>query len=178
MSLRFVSILGCATLTAMAMPAMAQMDHGGANPPPVCAVPATLPPALRSWTSPVAVTGATDMGRAALLIPGKAARIVLAPMAQVTFPAPSAKPTPPASFGGLASFTVDRASTWRVALGAAAWVDVVSGGKAAASVAHSHGPDCSGVRKMVDFPLTPGTYTLQIAGSRQRAITVLVTPLP
>jgi len=55
---------------------------------------------------------------------------------------------------------------------------VVSGGKAAASVAHSHGPDCSGVRKMVDFPLTPGTYTLQIAGSRQRAITVLVTPLP
>lgn len=46
------------------------------------------------------------------------------------------------------------------------------------STVHGHGPHCTGIRKMADFPLTPGTYTLQIAANGQRQMTVLVARLP
>ena len=83
-----------------------------------------------------------------------------------------------ASHGGLVGFSVTEAGTYRVALGSGAWIDVVRGGKAAASTAHGHGPACSGVRKTVDFPLTPGRYILQIAGNGTPSIAVMVTRLP
>ena len=67
-----------------------------------------------------------------------------------------------------------RPGTYRVALGAGAWVDMLRDGKAIASTAHGHGPACSGIRKIVDFPLTPGSYVLQLAGSPDANIPVLV----
>lgn len=90
---------------------------------------------------------------------------------------PPEKPGKPATHGGLASFTVATPGTYRVALGAGAWVDVVRDGKAVASVAHGHGPACSTIRKMVDFRLTPGRYLLQIAGNADPVIPVMVAAL-
>lgn len=114
----------------------------------------------------------------ATLVPGRAATLTLAPTPTVKYPLRPEKPGGTVSFGGLAGFTVKQAGTWRVALGAGAWIDVVKDGKAAVSVAHGHGPDCTGVRKMVDYQLTPGVYILQIAASAETALTVLVTRLP
>ncbi len=65
-----------------------------------------------------------------------------------------------------------------MALGSGAWIDILKGGKAVASTAHGHGPDCTGIRKMVDFPLTPGRYTLQIAANGEAALPLLVARLP
>ncbi|WP_084465566.1 hypothetical protein [Sphingobium quisquiliarum] len=48
----------------------------------------------------------------------------------------------------------------------------------AESVAHGHGPNCSGIRKMVDYSLHPGRYTLQIAANSEERLTLLVTPSP
>jgi hypothetical protein len=41
------------------------------------------------------------------------------------------------------------------------------------SSAHGHGPDCTGIRKMVDFALTPGRYTVQISANAAPQITVM-----
>jgi hypothetical protein len=43
-------------------------------------------------------------------------------------------------------------------------VEVVANGAAIPSVAHGHGPDCTPVRKFVDWDLKPGRYLLQVTG--------------
>jgi|SRR5579863_92047 len=67
---------------------------------------------------------------------------------------------------------------YRVALGSSAWLDLVSHGKAVTSTAHGHGPACTGIHKMVDFPLQPGEYTLQVSANGGPQTTILVVRLP
>lgn len=73
---------------------------------------------------------------------------------------------------------VHEAGTYRVALDSAAWIDLVRGNQAVKSIAHGRGPDCTGIRKMVDYPLTPGSYTLQISANGQPQMTALLARLP
>ncbi len=80
--------------------------------------------------------------------------------------------------GGMAAFTVASAGRYRVELGTAAWIDVASGTALIPSVAHGHGPACSGIRKMVDFNLERGRHVLQISGSEASTIRIRVTRLP
>ncbi|WEK43594.1 MAG: homogentisate 1,2-dioxygenase [Candidatus Sphingomonas colombiensis] len=115
-----------------------------------------------------------DTGKALLPI-GSSALVALLPTSQVSYAVPPAKAGAPASNGGLLGFFVARPGRYRVALGNAAWVDVVRDGKSLTSVAHNHGPACSGIRKMVDFDLSPGRYLLQIAGSDALASGVMVS---
>jgi hypothetical protein len=103
--------------------------------------------------------------------------MALLPTPRVAYPLRPEKPGGSVSYGGLARFTVDKAGTWRVALSTPAWVDVVKDGKASTSIAHGHGPDCSGIRKMVDYALEPGEYVLQVAANGSDKVTLLVTPL-
>ncbi len=51
-------------------------------------------------------------------------------------------------------------------------------GKSLSSVAHAHGPDCTGVRKMVDFRLSPGAYILQLSGATEASLPVMIVRLP
>ena len=71
-------------------------------------------------------------------------------------------------------FQVARAGTYRVALGTSAWIDVVRAGRALPSQAHGHGPACTGIRKIVDFRLTPGRYVLQLSGTMATTLPVLI----
>ncbi|MFC3444430.1 hypothetical protein ACFOKF_25105 [Sphingobium rhizovicinum] len=162
----------------IAAPASAQapMAHEAAT----CTAPADLPAPLASWRSPFPLKAGVDRKSEAkaVLTPGQAVKLALSPTPKVAYPVRPAKPGGSVSFGGLASFTVAQTGTWRVALGTGAWVDVVKDGAAATSIAHGHGPDCSGVRKMVDYSLEPGVYTLQVAANGEDKLTVLVTPLP
>lgn len=79
---------------------------------------------------------------------------------------------------GLYAFTVTEAGTYRIALGSGAWIDVLKDGQAITSTAHGHGPDCTDVRKMVDFPLQPGRHVLQIAASGSPSLRLLLARLP
>lgn len=88
------------------------------------------------------------------------------------------KPGGSASHGGLLGVDIARAGTYRVALSSGAWIDMVKQGKAETSVAHGHGPECTGARKMGDFTLTPGSHTLQLGANGDAQITVLVARLP
>lgn len=102
----------------------------------------------------------------------------LLPTPKVSYPVRPEKPGGTVSYGGIVRFTVAEEGAWRVALGSGAWIDVIRDGKASPSIAHGRGPDCTGIRKMVDYRLSPGTYVLQIAANGSDTVTLMVARLP
>ncbi len=158
-------VIAGAVSAALASPASAQVA-----PKAACtAIDAALPSDLAAWQ------GRGTPAKTRLNV-GRAATVALRPVATVRYATPPEKPGAAGSFGGATSFDVHRAGTYRVSLSEGAWIDVVRGEKAVASTAHGHGPECSSIRKIVTFPLTPGRYTLQFSDSPKPAIAVLVTP--
>lgn len=145
-----------------------------------CTAPADLPASLASWPAAVPMKAAADRNGldAARLTPGQAVQLMLLQTSKVAFPLQPKKPGGTASYGGLMQFAVKEEGVWRVALGSGAWIDVVKDGKALPSIAHGHGPACSGIRKMVDFSLSPGTYILQVAASGTETLTVMAAHQP
>lgn len=133
---------------------LAQTVPAGATT--ACKAPdASLPAALAGWSTPgdtlatdkaVAldtVDGATLKGLPAGSKPGRAATI---------------------------EFRVAKAGTYGIALDQPGWIDVLpgaEGGAALKSVAHGHGPECSTIRKIVRFQLSPGTYRVFASGLAQ-----------
>lgn len=130
---------------------------------------------LSRWTdTPRGVSAGTTIVAMPILAVGVPVRLQLsAPEAVTPVVAPD-KPLDPSRFSGLATLTVARAGRVGIVLSHAAWVDVVSAGKAQASVEHGHGPDCSGIRKIVWFDLQPGTHIIQILDSPAQEITAMV----
>jgi hypothetical protein len=148
-----------------------------ADAPPVCTGPAVLPPELAAWATPHRDMAARDAGSVASaeLMTGRAASVTLWQTEDVAYPLHPEKLAGPGTFGGLLHLVVATRGTYRVALATAAWIDLIApGGTAVPSVTHSRGPACSGIRKMVDFMLEPGTYTLQVSGNAAAQTEVLV----
>lgn len=167
----------------LAVPAFPMAGHAQpATPPgasPACpATPAPLPPAFSAWPNATALTSAPDKPGLAMtqIAPGEAENLALHPTAEVHYVSPPAKPGGAGSFGGMVGVHVTAAGTYRVALGAPAWIDLVANGATLPATGHGHGPDCSGIRKIVDFALQPGDYVLQVAASATPSLTVLVVP--
>ncbi|WP_226635432.1 hypothetical protein [Novosphingobium profundi] len=142
-----------------------------------CADPA-LPAEFSNWASPAAQEAAPDEGHLddAAITVGQAVEVTLRQTQLVTYPVRPAKPVGSVSHGGLLRFHVPKAGTYRIALGTPAWIDVLKGTEPLVSSAHGHGPECSGIRKIVDFDLTPGTYTLQVSASASAQVSVLLVP--
>ena len=144
--------------------------------PENCTAPADLPPSLAGWTTPSplkAASGEEDLAESMLVL-GEAADLTLHPTPEVKYLIRPEQPGGSVSYGGIAGFTVEEPGAYRVGLETAAWIDVVRGGVAATSVAHGHGPDCSGIRKMLSFELEPGSYVLQVAGNGKPRVRILV----
>lgn len=164
-----------AFLLPLTLSAAAQAD---APAEPACTAAVAPGGELAPWTSPQPLAAGGDARRLPALAVGQAAEVTLLPTLDVRYPLRPAKPGGSVSYGGLIGVDVPQNGTYRVALGTAAWIDLVRNGAAVASVAHGHGPDCTGVRKMVDFPLSAGRYVLQIGANGTPKITVLVARLP
>ena len=152
-----------------------------ADDAPVCTSPGSLPDDMTSWRTPVvrnAAASAADLGKAALPL-GQAVKVRLLQTPAVTYPMRPAKPGGSVSYGGLLQLTVKDHGSYRVALDSPAWIDLVSASNAPVdSFGHGHGPACTGVRKMVDFVLEPGVYTLEVSASGCADGEVMVLRLP
>lgn len=109
---------------------------------------------------------------------GEAVRLTLHPDGEVAYLSLPKGEGEATSFGGMASFTVDQAGTYRVGLSEPVWVDVVEDGKPAETVRFGQGPACSGIRKAVSFALRPGPHVLEISGGTIAEAGVLVERLP
>lgn len=164
-------------IAAALVGASGQQASGDMAKPVACpATPAALPAEFAGWRAMTATDAGMSADAAPSLAVGTGARVTLRPTPQLHFAAAMKHGGTPASFGGLLAFSVGKAGRYHVALGAPAWIDVVRGQATLPSAAHGHGPDCSGIRKIVDFDLTPGAYLLQVAGNDGPALGVMVAP--
>jgi len=134
---------------------------------PVCTATVAPPAGLEAWSVAPGMT-------ADAIAPGKNIALALDPIDKVTFPlTPDRKPAP-GTFGGVYHVTVATAGTYRVVLQNGAWIDLARDGKSLTSVAHMEGAPCSGIRKIVDFALQSGTYTLQLSGAKTAQMRILI----
>lgn len=139
-----------------------------------------LPPGLEGWATPVDMTAAATVAGldAAVLTPGKAARVTLRRTPEMAYALRPAEPGGKVSSGGMLAFDAPVAGTYRVMLNVRAWLDVVRAGKPLDSVHHQHGPACSGIGKTVDFVFPAGRTVIQLSGSGKPVSEVMVVPVP
>lgn len=145
-----------------------------AKPAPACPADSVLPPELADWARTVPgdtfyaygeprEAGFPTLGTARTELP-------LHKFESLRYwIAPERKPDP-FKYGGLVPIEVKKAGRLVVALDAGAWIDLVRDAKFVASATHGHGPACSGIRKMVEFDVTPGRYVLQISSAPAASI--------
>jgi hypothetical protein len=157
---------GMATMTDWMLLAATLMS--GAVPatqsaPPQCPRDAEpVPAAFAQWARSRIIPAGDAAPSMAI---GESVDLALVPQADVKLAAEPGRASAPGDFAAMVRLTVTRPAVYRLALGSRAWVDVVQDGRAIGSVAHGHGPACSGIRKIVDFDLKPGNYVIQITGS-------------
>lgn len=152
-------LLTALILAQAAMP----MAHAGAArdvPEPVCVRAGDLPPAFAQWNA----------APSTMLRIGKPIELTAEPAGRVKWAVRPGKP----GDGAVRRFDITHAGIYRLGLSNGAWVDIVSRGKALQSVAHDHGPLCTGLRKIVDFRLARGRYTLQLAAMPAPATRVML----
>ena len=134
---------------------------------PACATPVPPPAGLEGWIKTPTLSLRT-------ITPDTVAGVMLVPAGQVTFPVAPERPLAADSYATVLHFTVATAGTYRIALSKGGWIDVVRDGKTVPSAGHVEGLPCSGIRKIVDFALTPGNYDLQISNVTGPSIKVLI----
>lgn len=125
-----------------------------------------------SWTQSGNVQAGGIASAAPRIILGKPVVATLRPAAQVQFPSAPGRDRVK-GFGGLLTLAVRTPAHVGIALSEAAWVDILSGSTALPSMAREHGPDCSGIRKIIWFDLRPGLHTIQIAGAPSQKVRIM-----
>lgn len=174
-------LIACASFAALAVPVSAQQAADAMEHACPAGTSVELPADLAGWDAPQPLIAAKDAAglNAAELTLGQAANATLIRTAEVEYPVRPERPGGSVSYGGLFRFAVAEAGTYRVAIGSAAWIDVLSpGNERVQSGKFGHGPECSGIRKMVEFTLSPGIHTLLIAANGQPQMPVLVNRVP
>ncbi len=131
---------------------------------PACTQVETVP-GFEAWGHPAG---------SALAVVSEAA-LALQPATNVHFEPALARAPGDGTYGGFFPLTVTRAGRYRFALSAGAWIDLVSKGERLMSVAHQHGPACSGIAKIVAFDLQPGRYWLQVSEAKAPSISAMVS---
>ena len=158
-------LLGLALIAAAPVAAqdMAGMDM--AKPKPVCGQ-SVMVPGFEAWGK-----GAP----ASQLTIGASASLPLTPADTVSFAPPLNRAPKPGDMGGVFAVTIKTAATYRFAINPGAWIDVIgSQGQRLESAAHTHGPDCSGITKIVDYMLTPGNYLVQFSATQAKMLRAMV----
>ncbi len=170
--LRTALLVGVSLLAASAF---AQTPSAAPPAAPACAA-ITVPADYPAWGAKAPGAAAADVAglSAAELKLGASRHAKLLPTPQVAYPLQPEKPGGTVSKGGLFSFNAPSAGTYYIAISAAAWIDVVRDGKPLEATRFGHGPDCSGIRKIVEFQLSPGAYLIQIAASPGDDLDILV----
>lgn len=165
--------LATCLMASLSTPTFAQMPAT-----PACAAPVASTGDYAAWNQPKALIAGREAAAPAMLTLGGAAQVALSATPDVHYAHRPEKPGGSVSYGGLLALDIAKAGTYRIALGSAAWLDVVGKDGPLLSIAHGHGPDCTGIRKMVDFTLEPGRYLVQISANGAPSVIVLAIPVP
>lgn len=169
MRLQNVMVAVAGAVVAAALPAAAKTPKVAEKPAAACPANPVLPPDLVDWArgSSGKTIYAYGDARAADWVPLGAARtgLLLHKYESLKYWVAPDRTPDDHKFGGMIPVEVKRAGRLVVALDAGAWIDLVREGVKVKSVVHGHGPECSGIRKMVEFDVKPGRYLLQIVNA-------------
>ena len=141
--------------------------------PALAAEECILPPGLSAWPSPARLAG----DRGALLAGGGALEVQLVPQAEVAILLEPRGEEPEGSTAATLPLRIEHGGTYRITLDQPAWIDVVGNGTALVSTGHGHAPDCSGIRKFVDFEIGPGDYEIQLSGASITSLLLMIVPI-
>lgn len=141
---------------------------------PACPTGPVLTGPFTHWMHATRVEAKAQASGAPALSVGKPVKVTLLEATRVTYKRARATPSSTPTFSGTLSLTVTDAGTYGIAAGAGLWIDVVKDGEALRSSKHAQGPDCSGIRKVVDFDLQPGTYEVRLIDNKTADVTVMV----
>jgi hypothetical protein len=122
------------------------------------------------------VPAGKDSATAPALAAGKLVLLQLRPTGEVTFvAAPGRKNATDGGYAGLAALDIVTAGTYRIALDAPLWIDVVADGGLVSSTGHQGAPGCS-PHKVVEFEFpVPRRLMLQFSGGGDPSVRVTVT---
>jgi hypothetical protein len=158
------------TATALLLAAVPAQAQDPAVDPACANVRAALPTDLAGWSEQAPVAAGTEAGGGATIRPGQAVRASLHPARHLKLSPP---PKTIGPNGGTLTLVIAAPGTYRIALGERTWIDLIRDGKVVQSSTHGHGPKCTGIRKMVEFVLSAGNYTVQLSGSEAESIALL-----
>jgi hypothetical protein len=98
-------------------------------------------------------------------------------------PADAKLPTPPerapkdGTFAGFAKFpSVPKAGSYTLSLSDGAWIDLVQDGHFLKPKGFSGATDCDGIRKTMKYEISASPFVLQISGTREDSISVVILP--
>jgi hypothetical protein len=173
--------LAAILMATLAPAALAPVALAQAPLPASCGTQeAGFAPELSSWTKRDTITAAkSDAGLAAASLKiGQSYTATMQPTGDVSFITQPERPGGSVSKAGLFELNIAEAGTYAVALGTGAWIDLLGEGAPLVSVAHGRGPECTTIRKMVDFSLQPGRYVIQISATPSPDMYIMVARRP
>jgi hypothetical protein len=81
------------------------------------------------------------------------------------------------TFAGFASFkNPPKAGIYTVSLSAGGWVDLVQDGHFLKPKAFSGATDCDGIRKTMKYEISASPFVLQISGTKEDSVSVVILP--
>lgn len=139
----------------------------------------SLPTELNAWKSLSYVSAAKNSDELpnSVLTLNKASYVGLINTPKVKYVTRPTNEGGTVSYGGIFQIEIKESGIYRVALGNASWIDLIKDTKPALSVAHNGGPENSGIRKMVDYALEAGVYTLQLSAGADSTTALLITKI-
>lgn len=112
---------------------------------------------------------------------GSPVTLTLAPQSSMQWlQAPERPMIDDGSYAGLLALDVTAPGRYRVSMSAHAWVDLLDAdGNAIVSTDFAGRSECKPLTKLVEFTLEqPGVHTLQVSGSTEPQVRVVMRPLP
>jgi hypothetical protein len=127
----------------------------------------------------LSLAAGSDSKSAPIILPKRLYQLQLMPQSHVSFAAAPGKQTQNAeAYAGLAILNIPASGSYRVALDAAFWIDLVSDGALVAASDYQGQHDCSAPHKIVEFALHGTRLILQLSGSASERVRVSITPTP
>lgn len=110
-------------------------------------------------------------------LPPQAVILALRSPAEAKLPMPPERAPKDGTFAGFASITAaPKAGLYSISLSTGGWVDVVQNGKFLKPKASSGATDCDGIRKTMKVELSASPFVLQVSGTKEDFISVVVLP--
>jgi hypothetical protein len=110
-------------------------------------------------------------------LPATGMTLALQAPADAKLPMPPERAPKDGTFAGFTSIkTAPKAGIYTVSLSAGGWVDLVQDGHFLKPKAFSDATDCDGIRKTMKYQIGASPFVLQVSGTRENSVSIVILP--